>query len=113
MSIILTALAVAFAAFCVWLTLRIVNRRERWAKRTAVAMAVCLPVLYVLSVGPEVWLLTNGIISESVAEEFVPFYAPLNWIDSHAPDTFRAGLHWYTNLWRNPDYGYDSETQSE
>jgi hypothetical protein len=24
--------AVAFAAFCVWLTVRVVNRRERWAK---------------------------------------------------------------------------------
>ncbi len=29
--------AVAFAAFCVWLAVRLVNRRERWTKWTAVA----------------------------------------------------------------------------
>jgi hypothetical protein len=34
MTIALPALAVAFAAFCVWLAVRIVNRRERWAKWT-------------------------------------------------------------------------------
>jgi hypothetical protein len=27
----LSALGMAFAAFAVWLTVRIVNRRERWA----------------------------------------------------------------------------------
>lgn len=42
-SIILPALAIAFAAFCVWLGVRIFNRRERWAKRTLAAL-VGLPV---------------------------------------------------------------------
>jgi hypothetical protein len=32
MELLLKGLAVAFAAFCVWLTVRFVNRRERWAK---------------------------------------------------------------------------------
>jgi hypothetical protein len=41
----------AFAASCIWLTVRIVNRRERWAKWTAVAL-VLAPVLYVVSSGP-------------------------------------------------------------
>jgi hypothetical protein len=40
MSIILPALGIAFAAFCVWLTVRIINRRERWAKWTAIAIAI-------------------------------------------------------------------------
>jgi hypothetical protein len=31
MTIVLPALAAAFGAFCVWLTVQIVNRRERWA----------------------------------------------------------------------------------
>jgi hypothetical protein len=48
MSIVLPALAVAFAAFCVWLTVRIVNRRERWAKWTLTA------VLAVAFLGPPV-----------------------------------------------------------
>jgi hypothetical protein len=48
--ILLQALTVAFAAFCVWLTVRIVNRRERWAKWTLAAVVV-LPVFYVASFG--------------------------------------------------------------
>jgi hypothetical protein len=35
---------VAFAAFCVWLTVRIVNRRERWAIRLAIVVGALLPV---------------------------------------------------------------------
>ena len=54
MTILLPTLAVAFAAFCVWLTVRIVNRRERWAKWT-LAVTLSLPVLYVASFGPVVW----------------------------------------------------------
>ena len=51
MTIQLLTPAVAFAAICVWLTVRVVNRRERWAKRT-LATVVGLPLLYVASFGP-------------------------------------------------------------
>ena len=54
MMILLPALGVTFAAFCVWLTVRFVNRRERWAKWTSVGMLASLPLIYVLSVGPAV-----------------------------------------------------------
>ena len=40
MTIILPALGVAFPAVCIWLAVRIFNRREKWAKRTAVGLAV-------------------------------------------------------------------------
>lgn len=40
MTLVLPALSVTFAAICVWLTVRIVNRRERWAKWAAVAVLV-------------------------------------------------------------------------
>jgi hypothetical protein len=39
--------AITFAASCVWLTVRIINRRERWAIRVAVSCAV----LFVIAVG--------------------------------------------------------------
>ena len=42
---IIPALAAACAAFCVWLTVRIINRRERWAIDLAL-LAVVLAVLF-------------------------------------------------------------------
>jgi hypothetical protein len=53
MEILLPAIAVAFTAFCVWLAVRFINRRERWAKWTLAAM-ISLPWLYVLSIGPAI-----------------------------------------------------------
>lgn len=40
-----------YAAACVWIGVRLLNRRERWAKRTALALAIT-PVLYVIGSGP-------------------------------------------------------------
>ena len=57
MSIIIASLAFAFAAFCLWLTVRIVNRREKprlafWA--TVVVALVAGAALFVLFTAP--WL---------------------------------------------------------
>lgn len=41
----------AYAAVCVWLGVRLFNRRERWVRRMAVALAL-MPVLYTASSGP-------------------------------------------------------------
>src|SRR5258708_4211480 len=53
--VILVAIAVGFAAVCIWLGVRIFNRRERWAKRT-LAGFIAFPVLYLASFGPACWL---------------------------------------------------------
>ena len=68
----------AFAALCVWLTVRIVNRRERWAKRT-LAVMVALPVLYVASYGPACWYADAHHRSgdRTQFEILVAFYRPL------------------------------------
>src|SRR5579863_9560571 len=50
-------MGVAFSAVCVWLTVRIVNRRERWAKWT-LAIVIGLPVLYLASFGLVCWMST-------------------------------------------------------
>ena len=48
--IVLPALAAAFGALCVWLTVRIVNRQERWAKWTlAGALIVGCLIAFVAS----------------------------------------------------------------
>ncbi len=51
MAVALAIFGAAFAAFCVWLTVRIVNRRERWAKWLALALAILTVAGYPASVG--------------------------------------------------------------
>jgi hypothetical protein len=76
MTTLLPALAVAFAAFCVWLTVRIVNRREQWAKRTLAGL-IGLPVLYFASFGPICWLQDRRILPPMLAQRI---YGPLGLI---------------------------------
>jgi len=64
MTILLPALAAAFAAFGVWLTVRIVNRREKRAKRTAVLLLVA--VSYPLTWG--VWLRCAPVLRAALLE---------------------------------------------
>jgi len=71
MTIVLPVLGVAFAAFCVWLGVRIVNRRERWAKWTLVA---ALLLAYPLSLGPAMAL---GERSGDWTCASSPVYVPL------------------------------------
>ena len=66
MTHLLPIIAIVFAAFCIWLTVRIVNRRERWAKRTLAAV-VGLPLTYVLSFGPACWMADRDVVSRSRA----------------------------------------------
>jgi hypothetical protein len=61
MRIVVGTLAVMFVASCVCLGVRVLNRRERWAKRM-LATVVGLPMLYALSFGPACWLTDWGFI---------------------------------------------------
>jgi len=54
-------LAIPYVAFWMWLTLRFVNRRERWAKR-ALSVIATLPILYVASFGPACWLTSRTVV---------------------------------------------------
>jgi hypothetical protein len=98
------ALGVAFAAFCVWLGVRIYNRRERWAKWTAVVMVVSLPVLYVLSFGPACWLSDRDALPYGLPE---PLYRPLVALGMYA-HCDRA-LEWYGTLAGLPDLPPDTD----
>jgi hypothetical protein len=73
------ALAVTFAAFCLWLTVRIVNRRERWAKWTLAGTVIGVPVLYVASFGPACW-----IYSRTDCPSLSAAYFPIGWVISEA-----------------------------
>jgi len=61
----LSIFGVAFAALCVWLAVRIVNRRERWARWTLAAL-IGLPVAYFASFGPACWLADRDLMSRDL-----------------------------------------------
>jgi hypothetical protein len=92
-------LAIAFAAFCIWLTVRMINRRERWVKWTLAAV-VCMPVLYVASFGPACWLADRDLISgELVDSTFQPF---ADFCIDSGSNTIYKTARWYGELLPTP-----------
>lgn len=87
------ALCVVYAALCVWLTVRIANRRERWAKRTAAVMAI-VPALYVASFGPACWISSRTNFGEATISAV---YQPLTWASSNSTRTSSV-LCWYAEI---------------
>lgn len=86
----------AFAAFCVWLTVRIVNRQQRWAK-WMLAAVLSLPALYVASFGPACrYLLPNG--------RFTEFYCPCVLAAMDGPRPVRHALWRWVNLCGGKQY---------
>jgi hypothetical protein len=97
---IIAALAFACAAFCVWLTVRIVNRRERWAKWTAVLVAFVVLVGYPLSFGPACWInLRTGSGSRAIGA----FYRPIGWLYLHSGDALGEVIGAWANLGSDDD----------
>jgi hypothetical protein len=94
MNIGLPALGAAFAAFCLWLTVRIINRRERWAKRTAAALLFVVLVAYPLSFGPRCWEVGR---SQDVYSEMI-LYRPILWLWSCSPGPIQSAIGWYASL---------------
>ena len=103
MTIILPALAVAFAAFCVWLTVRIVNRKERWAKWTAVGIAMGLPVAYLLGFGIACRA-TSIPLGGSVAipSQIMEIYSPIGVLAVNRGTRAASVIHWYMRFWTRP-----------
>lgn len=99
----LPALAIAFAAFVVWLTVRIINRRERWAKWMFVT-TVGLPVLYVVSFGPACWIVSRVNWGDSV----IPVvYRPIIQVMQHEPWTaVHTTLARYSRWGAHPDWNW-------
>jgi hypothetical protein len=85
--IVLALIAVAFAAVCVWLTVRIVNRRERWAKWTLAGVAVVL-ALYPFSYGPFLWLEFRGWLPDPLITMGNVLYLPINGSFIRHPDWY-------------------------
>lgn len=97
MTILFLALAVAFAAFCVWLTVRIINRRERWAKWTAVGLAVVLA--YPLGIGPAFMLVGQKWCPIWLRDAILDFYLPLLHMADHLPQPLQDALLKWLFFW--------------
>ncbi len=64
-----------------------------------VVVLVLLPLLYVLSIGPAIWLDTRGWIGPSWRSGLAKVYAPLTWTVHNAP-MFGAPIVRYAELWQ-------------
>jgi glucan phosphoethanolaminetransferase (alkaline phosphatase superfamily) len=106
MGISLLTLGVAFAAFAVWLVVRIINRREKWAKRTAMALVAVLAT-YLLSFGPACWWLSEPIQNFPNVNNGGPprrvsrLYVPLGWVVENGPKQFSDRIRWYATIHAN------------
>jgi hypothetical protein len=96
MTILLPTLAVAFGSFCVWLGVRVYNRRERWSKWTLV---VAIVLAYPLSVGP--WSYAMGRLGAT--SPFIAatawIYWPLNVVMFSCPDFVADRYRGYYQWW--------------
>lgn len=99
MAFLLSALGLSFAGFCVWLTIRVIDRRERWAKRVAVALLIFSPIVYVLSVGPTAWLDSRDLLPRWARDAGEHFYYPLGWVFINGPKPVRDAILWYLRFW--------------
>ena len=65
----------------------------------ALLLFLLLPVFYVLSIGPAVWLFSTGRMEARTAAALDKFYYPLEIFHDQAP-TLSAPVEWYAELWR-------------
>ena len=92
---ILIVAGVAFVATCIWLMVRIINRRERWSKWT-LAIVVGVPVLYSAAFGPACWITSR---TDCGAAELAIAYKPITWAMSPDNDSTVSHLmNWYAEV---------------
>jgi hypothetical protein len=98
-AILLSVVGCAIAAGGIWLLVRIMNRRERWAIRLALVLAAVLVIGYPLSIGPLEYLVANHFIDFEAVEFLRPAYYPLLWLYENGPQPIRDLIRWYVDLW--------------
>jgi hypothetical protein len=99
MHIILPALSVSTAAFFIWLTIRIVNRRDRWAKWAAAGLILLVVAAYPLSMGPVLVFAPDLRIR---ADDFSRFYYPIYWVSYRSKIVDEVVFDWYCEyVWQD------------
>jgi hypothetical protein len=88
----------ALTAICLWLGLRVYNRRERWAKWTGAGLAIAL-VVYPLSIGPAWWVECKFEHPKWMSVAFSGAYAPILAANNNGPDWMHEAIWCYTTWW--------------
>jgi len=99
MAIALGIFGVACTAFCVWLTVRIINRRKKPGVAFWVTVGLVGLVLYVLSMGPATWLVNQDWSPEWTVDAVELIYCPIFLTCRCLPQTFGEVLLRYNMLW--------------
>jgi len=66
-----------------------------WATEALVG----LPLLYLASFGPSVWLANHGYVSDGVSEFIATVYFPIVWLHVDGPGPISHAIEWYAELW--------------
>jgi len=90
-------LGLTVSALCSGLTVRIINRREKWAKRAAVAVAIFF-ILYAPSFGPFAWMQRNRVLPVSVEAPLSWLYLPM-FLLIDAPEPIHSLFRRYLRYW--------------
>jgi hypothetical protein len=97
----LTVLGATLAAVSLWLTVRIVNRRERWPKWT-LAVVIGVPMLYIASFGPACWwFASDGKLPTpfggfDFGGPYAPrIYWPVGCLLINGPQPLRDAIGWF------------------
>ena len=95
----LAVIGMTSAAFAVWLAIRIINRRERWAKWTAVALSLIAIAGYPLSMGPVAIFAPDLRLR---AHDFYRFYYPIYWVSYKSELVDDIVFDWYCDyVWQD------------
>jgi hypothetical protein len=72
--------------------------RRSWLGAVLAAVLLTLPILYVLSVGPVVYLQTRGVLEFKPGSAITYFYWPLQWAQIQCPPFLRL-MNRYGRMW--------------
>jgi len=99
MAIAVGIVGVVFAAFVVWLAVRLANRRERWAAQTAVGLIAASIVLYPLTMGPTAWLYYKLGKPDWAWRGIVTIYQPIVKLEQKGPGWIGDVMVSYRRWW--------------
>ena len=75
-------------------------KRPKPGAVVVITMAILLPILYILSVGPVILIVDVTDTEQELEPVLEVFYFPVIWLHEKTP--LRGPLNWYVELWVNP-----------